>query len=111
MKWHKIPQSVLNSKSPIQLLKLDGKKFCLIYHQDQWFATSAKCPHAGANLVNGWCKEGRLICPYHRHSFELRDGKGAPGQNNCIIVYRIEQREDGLYIELPQSLIRKWLGI
>lgn len=111
MKWHKLPQSALDSKLTIQLIQLDGKKFCLIYHQEEWYATSARCPHAGANLAGGWCEDGRLICPYHRHSFGLKDGKGAAGQHNCIIIYRTELREGGLYIELPESVFRKWLGI
>lgn len=105
MKWHKIPKLAIDAKEPIQLLKLGGKKFCLIYEQGKWFATSARCPHAGANLAGGWCEEGRLICPYHRHSFNLQDGKGAARQHNCITIYLIEQREDGMYIELPSNFL------
>lgn len=111
MKWHKLPQTALDSKLPIQLLQLGGKKFCLIYHQEEWFATSSRCPHAGANLGGGWCEDGRLVCPYHRHSFGLKDGKGAVGQHNCISVYRIEKRNDGMYVELPQNLFKKLLGM
>ena len=111
MKWIKIPSGALQQKTPIQLLKLEGRKFCLIYNEGNWHATSYTCPHAGANLAGGWCEDGRLICPYHRHSFSLLDGKGAAGQNNCITVYQIEKREDGFYIELPQSLFSKWFNL
>lgn len=111
MKWYKLPLSALDSKEPIQLLTVGGIKFCLIYDHREWFATSARCPHAGANLAGGWCEHGRLICPYHRHSFDLIHGKGALGQNNSIRIYRIEQRQDGMYVELPQSLFRKWINL
>jgi nitrite reductase/ring-hydroxylating ferredoxin subunit len=111
MKWHKLPQSAIDLKTPIQLVQLGGKKFCLIYHEGNWHATSSKCPHAGANLVGGWCENRRLICPYHRHSFDLANGKGAAGQNNCITIYRIEEREDGVYIELPKSLFKKLFNL
>lgn len=107
MTWYQIPQSAVDSKEPIQLLKVNGKKICLIYHQDTWYATSSKCPHAGANLAGGWCEKGRLICSFHRHSFDLLNGKGAEGQHNCIDIYHLELRSDGMYIELPQSFLDK----
>lgn len=107
MKWHKIPQSALESEQSIQLVKLDGRKFCLIRENNNWHATSVKCPHAGANLAGGWCENGKLICPYHRHQFDLIDGRGSIGQNNAITIYRLQQREDGLYIELPENLLAK----
>ncbi|MGN0003331.1 MAG: Rieske (2Fe-2S) protein [Sphingobacterium composti] len=110
MKWHKIPSNAINSKQPIQLLKGDGQKYCLIYHQEKWYATSAKCPHAGANLAGGKCEDGKLICPFHRHSFDLISGKGAEGQNNYITTYRIEKRNNDQYVQLPQNLFKKYLG-
>lgn len=109
MKWLKIPEQTFSSEKEIQLLKLSGTKFCLIHHQGHWYATATRCPHAGANLAYGWCEKGEIICPYHRHRFNLINGKGAEGQNNYIRTYRLQQREDGIYIELPQSLFRKIL--
>ena len=111
MKWHKIPSSAIRTKAPVQLLQLAGQKFCLIYYQGEWHATSYKCPHAGANLADGWCEEGKIICPYHRHSFNLIDGKGTKGQNNAIRIYRLELRQDDLYVELPESMINKLLNL
>lgn len=110
MKWHRLPSSALSEKAPIKLLKIAGRKVCLISNEGKWHATSARCPHAGANLAGGWCENGQLFCPYHRHHFDLLDGKGAPGQNNSIIIYLIEEREDGLYIQLPETLMSKWLA-
>lgn len=104
MKWHKIPSAALSSSAPIQLLRMDGIAFCLVNEQGEWYATSAKCPHAGANLAEGWCDRGQLVCPYHRHHFDLSTSKGAPGQYNAIRVYQLEWRDEELYILLPQSL-------
>lgn len=107
MKWHKIPESVFLNKKPIQQIMLGSKDICLIYEEEKWHATSSKCPHAGANLAGGWCENGKIICPYHRHSFDLENGKGAPGQYNAITIYKLEEREDGLFVELPENLLSK----
>lgn len=107
MKWFKLPQDVIAAKRPIQFVKLEGTSFCLIYHQDEWHATSYKCPHAGANLADSWCENGHIICPHHRHHFDLKTGKGAAGQNNFIRIYQLQERQDGWYIELPQSFFSR----
>jgi nitrite reductase (NADH) small subunit/3-phenylpropionate/trans-cinnamate dioxygenase ferredoxin subunit len=31
--------------------------------------------HAGAPLKNGWCERGKVICPFHRHEFDLISGR------------------------------------
>lgn len=111
MKWHKIPSAALTSSAAIQLLRIDGKAFCLVNDQGEWYATSAKCPHAGASLAEGWCEQGQLVCPYHRHHFDLSTGKGVPGQYNAVRVYPLEWRDNELYIQLPQSLWQKCLSL
>ena len=40
-------------------------------------AVEAKCPHAGAPLVDGAVCDGRLVCPWHMGTFEL--GGERPG--------------------------------
>lgn len=62
------------------------------------FALSAKCPHAGGDLTGGWCKEGKLICPLHRYSYDLQTGKGSEGQNDYIDKYPVEVKDDAVYV-------------
>lgn len=44
------------------------------------FACAATCPHGGGPLADGIFGGGRIICPYHAYSFDLRTGQpmGAP---------------------------------
>ncbi len=70
---------------------------------DKYYAVQRSCPHAGADLSGGWCKEGKLICPYHRYSYNLETGKGSEGQGDYIDTFPVEVREDGIYIGLPES--------
>jgi NADPH-dependent 2,4-dienoyl-CoA reductase/sulfur reductase-like enzyme/nitrite reductase/ring-hydroxylating ferredoxin subunit len=37
-------------------------------------AFGAKCPHAGAPLEGGAICNGRLICPWHKATFQIEDG-------------------------------------
>lgn len=102
MNWIKIfNPEILQDSDFISTVQIDGKKLCIIKSGPEFFATQSRCPHAGADLSLGWCKNGKLVCSYHRHEFDLKTGKGAPGQGNYINTYPVEVRKDGVYAELP----------
>ena len=98
MTWYEIPGVKPTVKPFIKRVKAGGKTICLIGYENEVFALSAKCPHAGGDLTQGWCKEGKLICPLHRYSFDLRTGKGSEGQNDYIDSYPVEIKDDSIYI-------------
>jgi nitrite reductase/ring-hydroxylating ferredoxin subunit len=98
MKWYKIPE-IQNFDQPfIKRVKAGDKSICLVGYNDEVFAVSAMCPHAGGDLSEGWCNNEKLVCPYHRYSYDLRTGKGSKGQNDYINTYPVEIRDNNIYI-------------
>jgi nitrite reductase/ring-hydroxylating ferredoxin subunit len=98
MKWYKIP-GIKNTSEPfIKKVKAGNKSICLVGYDGNIFALGATCPHAGADLSEGWCNNGKLICPYHRYSYNLHTGKGSEGQNDYINSYPVEIRDNDIYI-------------
>lgn len=87
----------------IQKVKVGGKQVCIIRHQHKVYATSVRCPHAGADLSGGWCEAGRVICPYHRHAFDLETGRGDEGQGDYIHVYPLEKRGASWFMGMRES--------
>ncbi len=51
-----------------------GKKVLLAKVDGRFCATAARCPHWGGSLPDGMLHGGRVICPLHRGTFELRSG-------------------------------------
>ena len=98
MKWYKIPDIRLDGKPFIKKVKAGGKTLCLVGFENKIYALSAKCPHAGGDLTAGWCKEGKLICPVHRYSYNLETGKGSEGQNDYIESYQVEIKDNSVYV-------------
>lgn len=98
MKWYQVPDVKITGQPFIKRVKAGGKTLCLVCYENEVFALSARCPHAGGDLTQGWCKEGKLICPIHRYSFDLKTGKGSPGQNDYIDNYPVEIRDGLVYI-------------
>jgi nitrite reductase/ring-hydroxylating ferredoxin subunit len=115
MRWIKILNSQ-EASAPgnfIRLLNVGGKKICLVKLDTDFFATQSRCPHAGADLSQGFCKDRKLICAFHRYEYDLQTGRGAPGQGDYINVYPLKHCPDGLYIGLkePWNFIKRLLKI
>lgn len=98
MKWYKVLDNN-NLKYPFLTKAKAGNTWvCLVGVNNEVFALAAKCPHAGADISQGWCKDGKLVCPYHRYSYDIQTGRGSPGQGDYIKTYPVEMREDGVYV-------------
>lgn len=106
MQWHKISDVQQTNKPFIEKVKAGGKSICLVGYEGEIYAIGASCPHAGAELSGGWCKDGKIICPFHRYSYSLETGKGDPGQNDYVDTYPVEIREDGVYVGIASFLDR-----
>jgi nitrite reductase/ring-hydroxylating ferredoxin subunit len=66
MNWIKLfPLTILSSEDFLEKVTISGKKLCVVKTDGKLFAIQNKCPHAGAQLSNGWCSKGKIICPYH----------------------------------------------
>ncbi|MEJ6980188.1 Rieske 2Fe-2S domain-containing protein [Pedobacter sp. P351] len=104
MKWFKVFDSEIVQHSDfIIAITVNGKKLCAIKSGDNFFFTQPYCPHAGAGLSGGWCKDDKLICPFHRYEYDLKTGRGAPGQGDYIDIHPSEIRPDGVYVGLPEG--------
>jgi nitrite reductase/ring-hydroxylating ferredoxin subunit len=98
MDWYKAYDGKVKNMPVLLKIKVNGKGLCLIAYEDEVYAVGATCPHAGADLSGGWCKDGKIICPFHRYSYDIKTGKGDPGQNDYIDTYPVEVRDDGIYV-------------
>lgn len=100
MAWYKVAPPVTGDENFIKRVKAGSQTLCLIRLEGKLYATSSRCPHAGADLSTGWCEHKEIICPYHRYSYNLHTGKGSPGQNDYISVYEVDYRDDGVYVQV-----------
>jgi nitrite reductase/ring-hydroxylating ferredoxin subunit len=98
VKWYPVPGIELTGEPFIKKVKLSGKGIIIVGYQSNFYALGATCPHAGAELSGGWCTEGKLICPFHRYSYDLKTGKGSPGQNDYVDSYAVEIRAGEVYV-------------
>lgn len=72
---------------------------CLTHFEGKICALDNKCPHQGGPLGEGSIENGLLRCPWHGWDYHPCTGK-APGFDDGVETYQIEEREDGIYVGL-----------
>ncbi len=92
-------------------VQVDGKKICLVRHQQTIYAVPDKCPHEGYPLSKGYCtKEGELVCPWHKYSFDVKNGMRTKGRGYYLKPLKVEETDQGIFVEWPLSWMESFLG-
>lgn len=81
------------------VLELRGEKICLTRSAKGVFAVQDKCPHNGASLSKGFCTAANeIVCPLHRYSFDLQNGKATSGGGYALKTYPLSVKDDGVFL-------------
>jgi 3-phenylpropionate/trans-cinnamate dioxygenase ferredoxin component len=84
--------------------RVAGTDLILIWSGDRAVACERACPHEQADLSYGHLSKGRLVCPHHAASFDLRDGSISQGwASRPLRIYpvRVEQNEVWIQVDAP----------
>ncbi|MGU3540460.1 Rieske (2Fe-2S) protein [Methylobacterium sp. A54F] len=77
------------------------RQLLLVQDAGRIVAAERACPHEGADLALGRCARGRLHCPRHLASFDLRDGSVSPGWSfRALRLLPVETAPDGLWLRI-----------
>jgi len=86
-------------KGSLQLVKLGERRICIAHSEEGYSAVSDTCPHLGESLSRGSINYlNEVICPLHGYRFKLKDGRECQQRTPDLDIYKIELREDGLFL-------------
>ncbi len=95
-----------------QLLQAEvaGKQVCIAKTSMGIAACAAKCPHAGGNMAEGFLdKRDHIICPIHRYTFNLDNGRDLSGEGYYLKIYPVEVRDSGIFLGIEDGGLFNWL--
>lgn len=105
--WYKIADTLSDinlSDKRLAEFVINEKKVCLALFNDTLSSFSAKCPHAGGNLNNGYLDAtGNIVCPLHGYKFNIQSGRNSSGEGYYLKTYHIESRLDGIFIKFEEN--------
>ena len=81
-----------------------GKKVLLARLDGRFHATAARCPHWGGPLPEGTLHAPRLLCPWHKATFDVRSGDLLdPPALDGIAAFRVRVDGDDVYVDRSEE--------
>lgn len=111
--WYKIADTIaalqFGENNMVQV-EIAGKKICVAKKFNGLAACTAKCPHAGGSMVEGYLnKEGNIVCPVHRYAFNLENGRDVTGEGYFLKIYPVKVNDVGIFLGIEEDGLFGWL--
>lgn len=68
-------QSELPQPGNVREFTANGRALCVANNVGTICVLDGTCPHEGGPLGEGTLEGGRVVCPWHSYSFDLRTGE------------------------------------
>jgi len=78
-----------------------GRAVCITRTADGYGALDNRCPHQGGPLGDGQIENGYVTCPWHGYEYNPCSGMPPERFSDAATSYAIEERDGGLFVELP----------
>jgi nitrite reductase/ring-hydroxylating ferredoxin subunit len=78
----------------MKMVKVDGRRLCLVRTSEGIFALDNACPHQGYGLTQGDLIGAVLTCEWHNWKFRVRDGACVVGEEN-VQTHDVQVGADG----------------
>ena len=81
---------------------VNGRRLAVYRIDDEFFATSDECPHAGGSLSGGCIVEGYVECPVHCALFDIRTGASDGSLTaRAVQTFAVKVEGGAIYVDLP----------
>jgi 3-phenylpropionate/trans-cinnamate dioxygenase ferredoxin subunit len=82
-------------------VRVSGIDVAVMWNDGEVVACERVCPHEQADLSLGRVSSGRLFCPRHAASFDLRDGRISQGwPSRRLRIYPVRIAEGQVWIDV-----------
>ncbi|MCP2243903.1 thiamine pyrophosphate-binding protein [Lentzea aerocolonigenes] len=101
MSWHRVDPADVPQDGRVRSVVVDGRTVALSRCGAGLGALENRCPHQGGPLGEGAIEKGWLRCPWHGYDYHPLTGKPPSGFSDGVPAFEVEERDDGVYVELP----------
>lgn len=91
-------------ENQIYPVNIDGRSCLATKHQMSLRVFDDTCPHQGMSLKEGICKDGQVICPWHKYVYCLKSGKDLSTSGTVLKVYHTKLENDFWYVGIDERL-------
>ena len=101
--WHKVLDHDQLPEGRTTTVTIGRRTLAVSHHDGRYGALDNRCPHQGGPLGEGSIEKGWLRCPWHGYDYSPIDGQPPAGFSDAPPCFAVEDRDDGIYVELPED--------
>ena len=103
IEWFRVGDTDMLKVGRITTVHVDHYTVCLTRTAEGYCAIDNRCPHQGGPLGDGFLQNGYVVCPWHGWEYSPCSGDAPSGYDDeAAAAYAIEEREDGVYVGVPE---------
>jgi 3-phenylpropionate/trans-cinnamate dioxygenase ferredoxin subunit len=107
IKWYKVADNIIEldfQSNNMCVTEANGKKITIARYNDGLFGFAYKCPHASGIMSEGYINAlGNVVCPLHRYTFSIQNGRNTSGEGYYLKTYLVEERQEGIYVGMEKA--------
>jgi thiamine pyrophosphate-dependent acetolactate synthase large subunit-like protein/nitrite reductase/ring-hydroxylating ferredoxin subunit len=99
--WHEVEVGEI-AVGEVTSAVVAGRAVCFARIERGLGALDSRCPHQGGPLGAGTIEDEWLICPWHGYEYDPITGEPPDeGYDDAATPYAVEERADGIFVDLP----------
>ncbi len=98
--WHRVDPGDLGV-GEVTTVVASGRAVCITRTDDGYGALDNRCPHQGGPLGEGTIEDGLVICPWHGYEYDPHTGEPPEAYGDTATCYAVDERPEGVFVELP----------
>jgi len=108
--WHRLgTRDELAARVPFSV-KIERHRMAVFLYEGRFAVISDICNHKGGPLSEGRLHGEYVTCPWHGWEYSVLTGKGPAGYDEeQVPSFAVEERADGVYVQLPPVMPRRLL--
>ena len=92
----------------IKKVSIEGVRILVANIEGSFYALPDRCPHMGGSLSEGKFADGRISCPNHGSSYDVRTGKNVVGVKTLlgrkkvadIVPLKVQLKGTKIFVEI-----------
>jgi 3-phenylpropionate/trans-cinnamate dioxygenase ferredoxin subunit len=111
MKIFEVADAASIPAGTMKKVSLEGCKILLANLDGTFYALPDRCPHMGGSLSEGKLISGKIVCPNHGSSFDVKTGKNIDGAKMLlmrkkvadIVPYTVQIKGTKVFIQVTEA--------
>ena len=101
LRWFKVLDKDELPEGRVKAVTAGHKSIAISKYKGKYGALDSRCPHQGGPLGEGSIENGWLRCPWHGWDYNPLTGAAPGGNDDEVVTFATEVREDGVYVGVP----------